>query len=162
MRLLIAIVVPVLLASACGSNADAPAPVPDEVSGPERLGREIGETYLLLLAAARGTLELNLPAEQAQPDLSRLRDDYRVRFANLGCLRQAMSPSEQAEVKRLADDYVQINGGQDTTWLTQGTQRYAADPQIPALLVEVQALRTYAFFDELARVRPGETIACNQ
>jgi hypothetical protein len=150
----------VLFAIACGGS-ESEKPVPDEASGAERLGREIGETYLLLLDDARAMLGLNLPAEQMRASLNSLRDDYRVRFANLGCLRKEMPDGDQAEVERLADDYVQINGGQDTTWLTQGTQRYAADPQVPSLLAEIQGLRVYAFFDDLARLRPGEVIQCN-
>ena len=149
------------LSVACGGDPGGVAPVPDEASGPERLGREIGETYLLLLDDARAMLDLNLPAEQMRLALRLLRDDYRVRFANLGCLRQDMGASDQAEVERLADDYVNINGGQDSTWLSQGTQRYSADPEVPTLLTEIQGLRIYAFFDQLARTRPGEHILCD-
>ena len=161
MRQLILILAILVFAGACGGGSGDVAPVPDEASGPERLGREIGETYLLLLDDARAMLDLNLPADQMRLALRLLRDDYRVRFANLGCLRQDMGASDQAEVERLADDYVNINGGQDSTWLTQGTQRYSADPEVPTLLAEIQGLRIYAFFDQLARMRPGEHILCD-
>lgn len=161
MRHLILILAILVFAGACGGKSEDAAPVPDEASGPERLGREIGETYLLLLDDATAMLDLNLPADQMRLALRMLRDDYRVRFANLGCLRQDMGASDQAEVERLADDYVNINGGQDSTWLTQGTQRYSADPEIPTLLAEIQGLRIYALFDELARMRPGEVLRCN-
>jgi len=49
----------------------------------------------------------------------------------------------------------------DRLWLEQAKTRHAADAEMPALLAGIETLRLYAFLDELARLRPGETILCN-
>jgi hypothetical protein len=150
-----------LLVLACSGGARDEAASASDVSPAIQLGREVGDTYLLLLSDAKAMLEFNLPAEQLRPALRALRDDYRVRFANLGCLREDLDDDDRPHVARTADDYVSINGGQDTAWLTQTRSRYAADSEIPSLLADIEALRVYAFFDQLARQHPGETVLCN-
>jgi hypothetical protein len=126
----------------------------------ELLGREIGETYLTLLEDAQALVELNLPAEQLRPALGRLRDDYRVRFANLGCVREELAASEKQAVERAAADYIDSAGPLDAGWLRQATARYSADAEVVTLLTDVQALQVYAFFDQLEETRPGETPVC--
>jgi hypothetical protein len=161
MRPLILFLTLPLLALACNGGSQHEATSASDVSPAVQLGREIGDTYLLLLADARAMLELNLPAEQLRPALRMLRDDYRVRLANLGCLREGLDADDRPQVARTADDYVSINGGEDTAWLTQARTRYAADAEIPSLLTGIEGLRIYALFDQLARQHPGETILCN-
>lgn len=161
MRPLILLLVLPLLALACRGGSQGATPPASDVSPAAQLGREIGDTYLLMMSDTKALLELNLPAEQLRPSLRMLRDDYRVRFANLGCLREAIDDVDRPQVARTADDYVSINSGQDTAWVTQAKTRYAPDPEIPALLADIEGLRIYAFFDQLARQHPGETILCN-
>jgi hypothetical protein len=161
MRPLILLLALPILALACRGGSQDDTSAASDVSPAVQLGREIGDTYLLLLSDAKAMLELNLPAEQLRPALRVLRDDYRVRFANLGCLREDIDEVDRPQVARTADDYVSINGGGDTAWLTQAKSRYAADPEITALLADIETLRVYAFFDQLARVHPGETVQCN-
>jgi hypothetical protein len=161
MRALILLFTLPLLAFACSGGSQDEATSASDVSPAVQFGREIGDTYLLLLSDAKAMLELNLPAEQLRPALRMLRDDYRVRLANLGCLREDLDANDRPQVARTADDYVSINGGEDTAWLTQAKTRYASDPEIPALLTGIEGLRVYAFFDQLARQHPGETILCD-
>jgi hypothetical protein len=161
MRPLILLLALSMLALACSGGSQEEATSASDVSPAVQLGREIGDTYLLLLSDAKAMLELNLPAEQLRPALRMLRDDYRVRFANLGCLREGLDASDRPQVSRTAEDYVSINSGQDTAWLTQAKTRYASDPEISALLTGIEGLRIYAFFEQLARQHPGETILCN-
>ncbi len=147
-------------AVACGGESQDATPTP-RATGQEQLGREIGETYLLLVEDTKAMLGLNLPAERLKPALRLLKEDYRVRFANLGCLRQGLQTEARLQVDRAAEDFVSANGGLGLTWLDQGSQRYAADSEIPALLIEIHALRVYASLDQLARLRPDEHILCN-
>ena len=148
---------------ACGGSDELPAPDATQATESDAtlLGKEIGETYLLLMADAKAMLELDLPAEQLRSGLRFMASDYRVRFANLGCLRQALGEDDQLEATRAADAEVFAGGGQDTRWLSEAAQRYGGDPELTQLLTELPAVRLYAFFDQLARVRPGEHVLCN-
>ena len=148
-----------LLLVACGGD-DATSPSRTQTTPGEQLGREIGETYLTLLDDAEAMLALDLPAEQLRPALARLRDDYRVRFANLGCLRETLDASERQAVERAAAEYVAMSGPLEADWLRQATARYGSDPAIATLLAEVQSLQVYAFFEQLEASRPGETPVC--
>ena len=160
-RFLPALLVLVLLATACSGGSKDPAPAPDVAPAAQQLGREIGETFLLLLDDTKAMLALNLPVEQLRPALGMLRDDYRVRFANLGCLSEAMEFNDRSQVQDIAAALVLARGGMDRPWLEQAKTRYAADAEMPGLLAGIETLRLYAFLDELARLRPGETILCN-
>jgi len=160
-RFLLPLLVLALLATACSSGSKDPQSVPDVVPATLQLGREIGETFLLLLDDMKAMLALNLPVEQLRPALGMLRDDYRVRFANLGCLREAMEFNDRSQVQDIAAALVLARGGMDRPWLEQAKTRYAADAEMPGLLAGIETLRLYAFLDELARLRPGETILCN-
>jgi hypothetical protein len=160
MQRLIALLAIAAAVLACGGSNDA-APLPQPASATNQTGREIGETYFLLLEDAKAMLALELPAPQLRLALRSLQEDYRVRFANLGCLREALDAEEQLPVTRAADEVIFRGGGQDMAWLTQASTRYASDPELSTLLAQLPSVRLYAFFDQLARVRPGEQILCN-
>jgi hypothetical protein len=164
MRLLIPLVaVAVLLLGCAGGSSDgAPGPTADarEPTEAERLGNEIGDTYLLLLEDAKAMLALNVTPAQLRAGLDELQTDYRVRMANLACLRQALDEEEQLAVTRAADARIVAGGGHETPWLTQAATRYVSDPALVTLINALPTARLYAFPDQLARVRPGEQILC--
>jgi hypothetical protein len=153
--------VSIILAVSCSGSSSAGEPTTPATSGPDQLGREIGETYLLFLADAEAMLDLNLPAAQLRPALRSLESDYRVRLANLGCLRETYDAETQLAVTRAADAHIFANGAADTAWLQQATARHASDSELSTLLNQLPSIRLYAFFDQLSRVRPGEQILCN-
>jgi hypothetical protein len=159
--LILALAIALLLITCSGGSKD-PAPTPAATSAARQLGREIGDTYLLMLDDTKAMLALNLPADQLKPALRALTEDYRVRFANLRCLREGMAEDERSQVGQAAEDSLSASDGQDTSWLTQAKTRYATDPDIPSLLADIEGLRAYAFLDELARLHPGETVQCNR
>jgi hypothetical protein len=150
-----------LLIAACSGGHEDPQPTPDAASSPELLGREIGETEALLAEDAKAMLALGLSADRLRPALGTLIEDYRVRLANLGCLRQAMPVDDRMAVTRAADALVLTNGAREGAWLDQAEGRYAGDAGIRELLTELRVVRLYAFFDQLAAIKPGETILCN-
>lgn len=161
MRYLILAALSAALALACGGGSKQEAELGTGTTPAQQLGHEIGQTYLALLDDTLALLALRLPSEQLRPALSRLRDDYKVRFANLGCVREAMSDAERAEVERETGRYLDQNGPSDLAWLNQASSTYAASgPEIPALLTEINVLIQYAFFDLLQRQKPGETVTC--
>ena len=162
MRYLIPAALCLALGLACGGGSKAAdGPSVTTATREVQLGREIGQTYLAMLDDTQAMLAMHLPADQLRPALSRLRDDYKVRFANLGCLREDMNDAGRAEVDRQARLYIDQNGSSDLAWLNQASTTYGAtDPAVPALLAEIKALNEYAFFELLQRQQPGETVQC--
>jgi hypothetical protein len=163
MRYLIPAALVLAFGLACGGDSKAAdGPSLTTATRQVQLGREIGQTYFAMLDDTQAMLALRLPADQLRPALGMLRDDYKVRFANLGCIREDMSESDRAEVDRQARLYIDQNVPSDLPWLNEASSRYGVtDPAIPALLTEVKGLTQYAFFDLLRRQKPGETVTCS-
>jgi hypothetical protein len=164
MRPLILLIGIALLLLGCGggSSGGEPGPTADarEPDEAERLGNEIGDTYLLLLEDAKAMLALDVTPAQLRAGLDELETDYRVRLANLACLREALDEQTKLAVTRAADARIIAGGGHETPWLSQAATRYASDPALVNLINALPAVRLYAFPDQLARVRPGEQILC--
>jgi hypothetical protein len=147
---------------ACGGSnngsLDKASPPP---SPQEALGREIADTYGLLLLQVERIVEPRPPAAEARESLRELRDEFKVYFGNYGCLRESMSPAEQKVVDSTASQNRDASPD-DLTWLQDASDDYdLEDPAISDLLADIRTLDDYAYLDQLASRRPGEVVLCN-
>jgi hypothetical protein len=149
------------LVAACGSSSSPPA-TPASLSQAQMLGLEIAQTYGKLMVEAKDIVEPRPTAADAKEELRQLREEYKVYFGNYGCLRDAMSLADQDLVASTAAQDRDKFGPGDMSWLQDAADDYdLEDPAISGLLSDIETLDDYAYVDQLATRRPGETIVCN-
>jgi hypothetical protein len=141
---------------------DAPPATPTPLSQAQLLGLEIAETYGKLLTRTKAIVDPRPAAADAKEALRQLRDEYKVYFGNYGCLRDSMSRAEQDLVANRASQDRDEFGPGDPSWIEEAADDYdLEDHAISELLRDIQTLDDYAYLDQLAARRPGETIVCN-
>jgi len=138
------------LASGCGViNSD-----PTLTATPSRaqgIGIEIAESYEQLLFETRAIVEPRPSALDAKERLRRLREEYKLRFANYACLGDSLDDAEQAEIAASFDAARAAFVVADMAWFEDAASDY--DFEDPAIREGMEDTRYWTTTRSLSALR---------
>ncbi len=109
----------------------------------------------------RTVVEPRPAAPDAKEQLRRLREEYKLRFANYACLRDSLDAAAQTEIAASFDANREAFLVADMAWFEDAASDYdLEDPAIRLRMEDIAGLDDYAFLDRVAESRPGEELLC--
>ena len=121
------------------------------------LGKEIGSTYLTMMAEVGERIAATTDTAALHPELDKLKEKYVAAFVELGRQRERLARDDREECDSASRTHMMQVPAEtlDAIDLARAAAK-EADPELYECLGDLQRLTQYATFDRLRAQRPEE------